>query len=532
MLVAVTAVLGATAGNRSQKQMKAIAAQKLAGVATRSEAGLQLSTVYENDQLAMIGDTAVGFAIVSRDVAQQEVLGYSMEPFSGEMPAALSWWMERMTRRLASGTPIATRGRRVAVPNFIKTQWDQDTPYNGMCPLTTQGRCLTGCVATAMAQIMKYFEYPEKGKGKGYYILNNKTFPTSINSTYNWSRMLNRYSSASNTSNKLAVQQLMYDAGCSVGMEYDTSASSASDLDAARAFFVNFGYDSLSVTHRWRRFYADDEWMELIYPELAEARPVLYSGMENNSNSGHAFLLSGNDEDGLVYVNWGWGGPTGGKTYNGFYEIANLSINGKNYDSNHSMVIGLKAQSKPDVEEEPFSSWGCEPYTLKAIGKDKLEFTTSSIYNISVLYFRGDINCYFRNTVTGQEESIKLYDLRNPIAPLYGGIDMADEITTTSLEPGTYDFYVASKASIGSGQQTRNESVAKELRTTGGPCPHYTVTKASDGTLTVVSAEPTAIGTPIQQRQDDGATYDLSGRRSSTVAPGIYIRNGRKFLQK
>lgn len=534
MMLAVTTVMGAVAGNRSGQQMRDIAAHRLAGVATRAEGELNLMEVYQNDQLALIGDTAVGFAVVSRDVAQRPVLAYSLEPFSaGEMPPAVSWWLRQMTSRLTERTPLTTRSGMVAVPNFVNTLWHQSTPYNDECPKGLKGRCLTGCVATAMAQIMKYYEYPQQAKGKGHYKVVAVTRDVTINSTYDWSKMSNKYDSSSGTTNKKAVAQLMFDAGCSVGMDYGTESSAASDADAARAFFDIFGYDSLAIGYRMRGFYSDEEWMGMVYQEMAEKRPVLYSGLDSEKESGHAFLLTGNDEDGLIYVNWGWGDS---KPFNGFFDIDGLSLEGNTFDSSHSMITGLKPQGQSGASQELTSLWGCDaPYSLTATGKNTLELQYEGfMYNLCVTYFTGVIDFYFKNTSTGAVETKTFLDFHgDPVTFTYGldGETLHKDTKTidvTSLPAGTYEFFIGTKGRVGE----RIQSEPTEIRTAGGYCPHILLTKADDGTLTVGGTPPTAISTP-HSRQGDGVTYDLRGHRLTTpVSQGIYIRDGRKFVQK
>lgn len=536
MMLAVTTVMGAVAGNRSGQQMRDIAAKRLASVATRAEGELNLMEVYQNDQLALIGDTAVGFAVVSRDVAQRPVLAYSLEPFSaGEMPPAVGWWLRQMTSRLSEGAPLTTRSSMVAVPNFVNTLWHQSEPYNDDCPKVLKERCLTGCVATAMAQIMKYYEYPQQAKGKGHYKVVAVTRDVTINSTYDWSKMSNKYDSSSGTTNKKAVAQLMFDAGCSVGMEYGTKekGSAASDLDAARAFFDIFSYDSLAIGYHLREYYNDEEWMGMIYQEMAEKRPVLYSGLDSEKKSGHAFLLTGNDEDGLIYVNWGWGDS---KPFNGFFAIDGLTLEGNSFDSAHSMITGVMPQGQSGASQELTSQWGCKtPYSLTVTGKNTLELQYEDVmYNMCVTYFTGVIDFYFKNMSTGAVETKSFADFDDdPVAFAYGlGSESLHKdtktIDVTSLPAGTYEFFIGTKACIGA----RMQSEPTEIRTIGGYCPRILLTKAEDGTLTVGGTPPTAISTP-HSRQGDGVTYDLRGhRRTTPVSQGIYIRDGRKFVQK
>lgn len=537
MILAAVAALGVLAGNRSERQLKAIAARQLEGVATRGGSGLQLKKIYENGVLAVIGDTTAGFAVVSRDEAQQPVLAVSRAAFSQtEAPEAFRWWLGEMTRRLQTGVPIRMRSM-TAVENFVKTQWAQGDPFNGLCPKDGVTRCPTGCVATAMAQVMKYYEYPAAGRGSGSYTIGSKRreYSTLVNSTYDWSNMRLTYNSGGSvgTNQKKAVQQLMYDAGCAVGMNYAADGSGAFTRDAATAMFRNFSYDSLAIRYMLRDFYSDEDWSAAIYDQLAQKRPILYGGVDSQNKIGHAFLLTGNDEDGKVWVNWGWGQGTADESYNGFFEISDL-VMAKTYhfDSGHEMVFGFRPQLKPDSQDEYSSQWVFEePYRLECLDDGRLLFAIPHFFNYHVLYFQGNLWYSFRSTVGNNTVKIGLMNLEKDVVPPgYGYFAgegeefITDTISLRALPVGTYQFTV--------GSQARGEKQVTPFLTYGGP-QYVTLTKAADGTVTV-DGQTTAVGSVRRQTETaDGKTYDLWGRQSTgALSPGVYIRNGRKFMQK
>ena len=537
-IVAVMAVLSVAAGNRSQRQMRAIAEQQLRGTMTRGGDALQLETIYQNEALAVLGDTAVGFAVVSRSDEQQPVLGVSKAAFSrNEAPEAYRWWLREMTRRLATGIPLKARSM-TAVANFVKTKWDQSDPFNGMCPMDGTTRCPTGCVATAMAQVMKYYDYPAQGRGTGYYTVGDdeKEHKVSINSTYDWQNMHEAYKTGSGSvgsSAKRAVQQLMYDAGCAVGMNYTAEGSGANDFYAAIAMFQNFRYDSLAIRYLYRGLYTDEEWEGMLYTELAQKNPILYGAFDAELEAGHAFLLTGYDEEGKVYVNWGWGRGIPGEGYDGYFELSGLVLQDTfNFDSDHDMVLGFRPQEQPVSSDEYFSLWVfTEPFQLKLVKPGKLLFGISGFYNQHVLDFQGILWYTFRNTANGRTITAPILDLETDVMPSgwgyfatkeEGGM-MTDTLYMESFNPGTYEFTIASQA--------RGEKVMSPMRTYGGP-QYITIIKADDGTITVEGQELTAIAAPRRQEADgSGTAYDLSGQRR-IGGSGIRIRDGQKFMQK
>ena len=528
--------LSAVAGNRTRSQMRAIARQQLDNGMTRGGDGLKLSTLYETSALAVIGDTTAGFAVVSRDASQPPVLGVSKRPFSfSESPAAFRWWLSEMTARLNTGIPIPTRSV-TSVGNFVDTHWDQNDPFNGMCPKDGSTVCPTGCVATAMSQVMKHYNYPAQGRGTGSYTIGKRerAYTVSISSAYDWGNMHTTYRSGGSTgaAAKKAVQQLMYDAGCAVNMNYSSSGSSATNLSAARAMFRNFSYDSLAIHYLYRKFYSDEEWEHIIYSELAQQRPIQYGGNDSSTGTGHAFLLTGCDEAGRVWVNWGWGRGVTVGGYDGFFEISGLKLEGNYFDASHDMVTGYRPQRNPDNQDEYTSQWGFDaPFRLTVLDDGRLEFSISNFYNLNVLCFQGMLWYNFRNTVNNQTEQQEMLDLQKSIvAPFYGYFPdegeelISDTLSLESLAAGTYEFSIVSQA--------RGENSMTPMRTVGGP-QYATLIKAADGSITI-EGQPTSV-TPLHGRQPspDNRIYSLDGRpQQHDGLPGVYIRNGRKYMRK
>ncbi len=283
-----------------------------------------------------------GFVIIGGDETARTILGYSDNgTFDyATAPENMKWWLSQYEQQISAaikngGTTAAAKGSmglttiaKAAIEPLVKTTWDQRAPYNTAIPkifseydYTSQNAPATGCVATAMAQIMKKYEYPTGGTGSKTctYTVNGVQFHADFGSTtYQWSKMTNSYSNNtySGTEAENAVATLMYHCGVAADMQYNTiynGGSSASSFTAAQGMVKYFGYDK-GITYEERAYYNDNDWTEMIYAELVAGRPVLYSG-RTSDDKGHAFVCNGykyEDGNDLFYLNWGWGGSNDG----------------------------------------------------------------------------------------------------------------------------------------------------------------------------------------------------------------------------
>lgn len=269
--------------------------------------------------LYVFGGTT-GFLVVSADDSGAPLLGYSdtgkFDPDS--MPRALEAWLKGYAEQIYQGAQkgvaykgVTSRATRVAIAPKLTTKWDQTPPYNNLCPLENGVRTYTGCVATAMAQVMNYHKWPVSGTGSNSYTWNDETLSMDFSSvTFDWNNMAADYATASVTeAQKNAVATLMKACGYSVSMNYGTDESSASSLYMITALANNFGY---SKGGGWaqRCFYTSEEWEDLVYNELATSGPVLYDG--ESGTGGHQFVCDGYNGDGYFHINWGWSGMSDG----------------------------------------------------------------------------------------------------------------------------------------------------------------------------------------------------------------------------
>lgn len=269
-----------------------------------------------------------GFVIAGGDEAAREILGYCDHgSFDYETaPDNFKWWLGEYTKQIAhaeipaDGAATTSTPRRAkeakqrdSIGPLIKTKWEQGYPFNSEIPVySSDGRpYVTGCVATAMAQVMKYWEHPKQGQGSHSFTWEENTFSADFGSTtYDWDNMLWNYGNGYTETQARAVGTLMSHAGVAVDMQYGTSQSGAYNEDVGNALVSYFKYDP-SLRYESRFFYSDEDWEDLVYNEIASDRPVIYKG--EYYVTAHEFICDGYDgKMGMFTINWGWGGVCDG----------------------------------------------------------------------------------------------------------------------------------------------------------------------------------------------------------------------------
>jgi hypothetical protein len=278
-----------------------------------------------------------GFVIVSAEDAAHPILGYSyygayVIPKNNNN---VDWWMNCRKQEIemartngliatsdianewivySNNTILKSSHRFIeSVLPLVKSTWDQPNPYDAMCP----GGSVTGCVATCMAQIMRYWQYPPSGQGStGYWDEQAYGYQNSFGylsadfdtSNYNWSGMPLSVTSANNE-----VAKLMYDCGISVCMDYSPSESGAWVITgdypvcAQTAFVKYFGYNPETIQGLYQSDYTTSDWENLIENELNNSRPVEYVGWDSVQNAGHTWVCDG-DSNTHYHMNWGGSG--------------------------------------------------------------------------------------------------------------------------------------------------------------------------------------------------------------------------------
>lgn len=323
---------------------------------TLSESGVPMVYVFESV-------SSEGFMIVSADDIAAPVLGYSdNEPFDAEnMPINLKWWLDEYKGEIAAavnaGVTAAykpqSRAAKAAIAPKVTTKWDQDSPYNDLCPTIGSSKAVTGCVATAFAQLLKYHNYPAQGKGTHSYTWGTKRLSFDFgNTTFQWSNMTDTYSDASTPEQINAVATLMYACGVSVDMDYTLTGSAASGMSVAPALIDYFDYDK-GAHVALRDLYSVSAWDDMIYTELSTNGPVFYSGQSNEV--GHAFICDGY-RDGYYHFNWGWSGMSDGYFRLSALDPDSQGIGGgaSGYNFGQEVVLGVKKPSSSSVYSDPY----------------------------------------------------------------------------------------------------------------------------------------------------------------------------------
>lgn len=282
------------------------------------------------------------FVIVSADDCYRPIVGYSTEGrFKTEnMSPELSYYLDNIVKGrsqqhlrkqsadvasewklLLNSGNVASRNNGKAATHLVQTLWNQNDPYNRFCPDDhggPGGRAYAGCVATAMSQLMKYWDYPTQGIGTHSYTPNGgwgsyPSYPTQTanfgETTYRWDKMPLRISNGSPEEEINAVAQLMYHCGVAVNMMYSPKGSGAYSFDVPEAIMNYFSYSEHAV-YRSRYNHSLSQWQDMLKESFDLGWPVYYSG--HNADGGHAFVCDGYDDNDLFHFNWGWGGSGDG----------------------------------------------------------------------------------------------------------------------------------------------------------------------------------------------------------------------------
>jgi len=327
-----------------------------------------------------------GYVIISADDRTEDVLGYTD---SGRFDASkvnpsMQWWLDRYARQVASLSDSISSVRKAEEPTVDAifpllgaTKWAQETPYYNKCPmdLFTSDTSLTGCVATAAAQIMKKWQYPSHGTGTHSYSWcltqylpyreDCKTLSLKYDTiTFDWAHMKDSYKKNYTKQEAQAVATLMYACGVACDMEYSSDGSGSFTDDMGYGLITYFDYTYTifaSATSRSEYSYAKgnagirldkykfscttSELEDYLNADLEAGRPVLMGGRDSYSG-GHEFVCDGRDSSGKFHINWGWSGDE-----NGYYTLSAL---GKSYDFSNDidMLVGLQPSVITAIDEQ------------------------------------------------------------------------------------------------------------------------------------------------------------------------------------
>lgn len=387
------------------------------------ETGKGLSDATQSEEhpyfYVFTGSDGRGFVIVSADDCTTPILGYSDEnPFSfNDMPENIKSWLQGYeeeieyyrSHNIAGNSPnsaawkeltnattstpkgLSKSGNGQTVGPLISTRWNQSPYYNKYCPwhiarqnssLTdestpTQLHTVTGCVATATAQVMKYWNWPPNGRGSNSYtysyheaqIQDNSISETNVqhqvtltsnfaDTVFDWSIMPLSLTSSSSEESINAVASLMYNVGIALEMNYDLSyfggsgavtITNSPEVPCVESVLREHFYYAYTITSVLQENFTTEEWKALLRHELDAARPIIYKG--RSATGGHCFICDGyNAEDDMFHFNWGWGGYC-----DGYYAIGGLNPigggDGANVERDYNLQCGAVIGIQPATIE-------------------------------------------------------------------------------------------------------------------------------------------------------------------------------------
>lgn len=418
-----------------------------------------------------------GYVIVSGDDEMTELVGYAENGFfdAENVPPQMQLWLDGYAEYVAAVQSGKAKARKillsdspsVVVEPLVTTKWNQDAPFNNFAPEYTDDnnntqRCATGCAATAMAQIMKFHNWPEQGVG--HYSYEHQSFGTISSNfsehVYDWTNMIDRYNNGEYSSEQAdAVALLMKDCGVSLNMNYGP-VSGASIYSYYPAFKNYFRYSSRTVN---RSGCETAEFTKIITDELQEGRPIIYCG--TGEDGGHAFVVDGYDTNYFLHVNWGWGGYSDGYFDMNYMDPTGLGIGGGSGAFKWNQGIVLARPLKDGVEPYEFIQQLCfVPYDdvkggifceqeMPANKGDVVTILLRNTANLSGESFFGSLNVgVFDDSgalvTMGNEERIENNNgelLEFQSGSLYS-VDLPMTLNTAGIADGNYIVRAMSKA--------------------------------------------------------------------------------------
>lgn len=478
-----------------------------------------------------------GYVIVSGDDEMTELVGYAENGFfdaENVPPQMQLWHINGYAEYVAAVQSGKAKARKillsdspsVVVEPLVTTKWNQDAPFNNFAPEYTDDnnntqRCATGCAATAMAQIMKFHNWPEQGVG--HYSYEHQSFGTISSNfsehVYDWTNMIDRYNNGEYSNVQAdAVALLMKDCGVSLNMNYGP-VSGASIYSYTPAFKNYFRYSSRTVN---RSGCETAEFTKIITDELQEGRPIIYCG--TGEDGGHAFVVDGYDTNYFLHVNWGWGGYSDGYFDMNYMDPTGLGIGGGSGAFKWNQGIVLARPLKDGVEPYEFIQQLCfVPYNdvkggifceqeMPANKGDDVTILLRNTANLSGESFFGSLNVgVFDDSgalvTMGNEERIENNNgelLEFQSGRLYS-VDLPMTLNTAGIADGNYIVRAMSKA---------NGNVWRKFASTD--CLNMTV---ADGKVSLVSPTPNISLTGI-------GSYNGNVYKGNPFSVNITIHNG------
>ena len=417
-----------------------------------------------------------GWIILSSDDCSVPVLGHSDTGAlsAGNLPSNMRAHLDRMTSDIArlssSGVAPApairamwsaapSRVRKASASVYLQTaNWNQQGYYNDTVQdkLGTSKNVCTGCVATAMAIVLQYNHWPEKGTGTiesytskatrdDYGVNETYTVPaTDISSYYyDWDNMPSELSSSSTQAQKDAVADLMFHCGSMVQMTYSSAGSGAYSEDIIPALAKHMSY-SASARLVTRCNYSTYDWLEMLKSELDAGRPIIYGG-SSEEDGGHQFVLDGYNSDNEAHVNWGWGGDA-----NGWFAVNYLGDDSYvgyvfNYYDNAIISLAPDAEGADEANMELYLAGFYADYGEYGLNLESGTIARNGNFTISAAVYNGDYyntcNSAIKMALCSRDGSVKEYissEKTVELEPEYGDSYSLSCKITADIAPGDY----------------------------------------------------------------------------------------------
>lgn len=406
--------------------------------------------------------------VVPADDRVAPVLGYIDGCANGEIPPQMEWWLSEYSRQIdyvmsrpEKGTGLyvtlpvkAESDTKAPIEPLVTTRWNQDSPYNYNCPTVSGYRSMTGCVATAAAQVMKYHNYPAEGTGTISYKDGNSNTTRTLKldgKPFDWDNMLDSYSGTYTAAQRDAVAYLMQAVGYASEMAYSPQASGAQSPTMLEGVKKYFGYNEKAVMLN-RQDYPLAQWEDLVYENLKTVGPVYYAG-DDAIQGGHAFVCDGYSSDGFFHFNWGWGG-----SYDGYFKLTALTPEGQGIGGNaggfnfgQEIVLNFTKPDAPTIDipaTSPVTLTGSltaskASGTTLNISSDMAESEGVFAYNSTGATVKVEFGLKAVNMTSGEEEVRG--DGSSVSLDMYVGYSSMRLSIPANLPTGSYRMYLVTR---------------------------------------------------------------------------------------
>jgi len=483
-----------------------------------------------------------GFVIVSGDDRTDDILGWSdsgtFDP--QDIPVNMKAWLQGYADQIewldkkgiekSQRTVLKAAQVHSSISPMLASLWNQTQPYNNLTPTYTQNsetkHCVTGCVATAMAQLMYFHRWPATSSALPGYSKGSYTLPALPATTFDWSTMYDTYANGEDGSE---VAKLMLYCGQSVEMNYGSGSSEASTADAPARMAKYFGYDA-NYRILWRKDFFYDEWVNAIYNELAAGRPILFSGQ--SVGGGHAFICDGFAHDDYFHINWGWGGRSngnfklsllapheqgaGGSSTSDGYDLQQYVVTGIRPDTGTPASVALSVSKLAPGETNVVRSNSSADFSVSVSQAPRNQ--TGGTYNFNV-----GIGIYKDNTLLNANHILS-YELGDG----YGWDDLSSTITFGSgLADGTYTIKAISRVD-GTSQwmeDFNSEQYYITATISGNSCTLVPSRITNEKALTINSV---TIGGARMQGEKTSVTFNVTNNGDYYVGDITMTFNGTK----